>query len=169
MCIGGTLFTRCKMKIRHIVGDLLSVTSGMIVHGCNEEGKMGKGVALSIRKKYESVYYYYLMLKATEGLCIGNVQYVRVDHNLRIVNAIIQRAYGHGRHERYVDYEAVYACFLKIFNRAKIEKVFTISIPKIGAGLGGGDFGKVLDKIKNAAVDTKYEGSLNIYTLEDNV
>lgn len=30
------------MKIRHIVGDLLSVTSGMIVHGCNEKGKMGK-------------------------------------------------------------------------------------------------------------------------------
>ena len=28
------------MKIRHIVGDLLSVTSGMIVHGCNEKGKM---------------------------------------------------------------------------------------------------------------------------------
>lgn len=156
------------MKIRHIVGDLLSVTSGMIVHGCNEEGKMGKGVALSIRKKYESVYYY-LMLKATDGLCIGNVQYVRVDHNLRIVNAIIQRAYGDVHHKRYVDYEAVYACFLKIFNRAKIEKVFTISIPKIGAGLGGGDFGKVLDKIKNAAADTKYEGSLNIYTLEDNL
>lgn len=93
------------MKIRHIVGDLLSVTSGMIVHGCNEKGKMSKGVALSIRKKYESVYYYYLMLKATEGLCIGNVQYVRVDHNLTIVNAIIQRAYGYGHPERYVDYK----------------------------------------------------------------
>lgn len=155
------------MKIRHITGDLLSVTSGMIVHGCNEKGKMSKGVALSIRKKYESVYYYYLMLKATEGLCIGNVQYVRVDHNLTIVNAIIQRAYGDGHPERYVDYEAVYACFLKIFNRAKIDKVFTISIPRIGSGLEGGDFSKVLDSIKKASTDTQYEGSLNIYTLED--
>lgn len=156
------------MKIRYITGDLLSVTSGMIVHGCNEKGKMGKGVALSIRKKYESVYYY-LMLKATEGLCLGDVQYVRIDHNLTIVNAITQKAYGHCHPERHVDYEAVYACFLKIFNRAKIDKVFAISIPKIGVGIGGGDFGKILDKIKNASTDTQYEGSLNIYTLEDNL
>lgn len=38
--------------IEYRKGNLLDITSGVIVHGCNMRGVMGSGVALAIRNKY---------------------------------------------------------------------------------------------------------------------
>ena len=35
--------------IQYKKGDLLSVTKGIIAHGCNAQGVMGSGVALQIK------------------------------------------------------------------------------------------------------------------------
>ena len=42
------------MKI--IKGDLLNETTGLIAHGVNCQGVMGKGIALAIKKKYPQVF-----------------------------------------------------------------------------------------------------------------
>ena len=46
-------------KIEVIKGDVLSIKEGIIVHGCNCQGVMGGGVALSIRNQFPTVYNLY--------------------------------------------------------------------------------------------------------------
>jgi len=138
------------MKVRYITGDLLSVKSGIIVHGCNSKGKMGAGIALAIRDKWPSVYEHYLMWDRP----VGDVQFNRVG-DLIIVNAITQETYGTGLR---VDYNVVRNCFTKIFKRAKANNMFCISIPKIGASS--------LSTMIYAANEAQWDGSLNIYSLD---
>ena len=151
------------MKVRYIVGDLLSVQTGIIVHGCNARGKMGKGVALAIRNKYPSVYKHYLQDIYGGRLFLGEIQYNRVGNDLYIVNAITQDGYGSGVQ---VDYDAVYYCFLKLFSRCTVDNTFSVSVPKTGIGFSGGDFSEILQTIYSAASDARWGGTLNIYTPE---
>ena len=37
-------------------GDLLNVTEGIILHGCNGQGVMGAGVAKAIKMKYPEAF-----------------------------------------------------------------------------------------------------------------
>ena len=63
-------------KIKVKLGDICSVNSGIIVHGCNAQGVMGSGVAKAIRLKYPQVFEDYKnfknqfgTVKLTEKVC----------------------------------------------------------------------------------------------------
>lgn len=151
------------MKINYIKGDLLSVTEGIIVHGCNAQGVMGSGVALAVRQKYPKVYEKYKQEIQLGFLGLGDVQLVKVKQNLFICNAITQEFYGRSN-KLYVSYDAIRNVFLDVFAAAE-DGVYDVSTPKIGAGLGGGDWEVILKIIKEAADEQCYTGNLNIYEL----
>jgi O-acetyl-ADP-ribose deacetylase (regulator of RNase III) len=124
--------------IYYMNGDLLDVTSGIIVHGCNAQGVMGSGVAKAIKQKYPGAFRTYQDAHQSTpgGLKIGEVIW-HVQDSIKIANAITQEFYG--TEKRHVNYAAVVKCFTEVIGYANTMKL-DIYFPKIGAGLGGGDW-----------------------------
>ena len=140
------------MTLEYRKGDLFNVTEGIIAQGCNAQGVMGSGVARIVRDKYPSAYEEYRDLHKVHGLELGEVQIVKVKPNLYIANMITQEFYG--RTKREVSYDAIDECFDNLMTRN--FKEYTINIPKIGAGLGGGDW-SIIEAIIKSNLD-KYKG-----------
>lgn len=151
------------MKINYIKGDLLSTTEGIIVHGCNAQGVMGSGVALAVRQKYPKAYLKYKEEIQRGFLGLGDVQIVKVCEGLFVCNAITQEFYGREK-KLYVSYEAIRETFWSVFSVARRNE-YSVNIPKIGAGLGGGDWERILQIIKESADEQCYTGVLNVYEL----
>jgi O-acetyl-ADP-ribose deacetylase (regulator of RNase III) len=125
--------------IKYVTGDLLGATQKVIMHGCNDFGVMGSGVAAQIRKKWSNVYELYALRYKVFGLRPGDVIPVATVDGKIIVNAITQRGFGRGP-QRYVDYGAVRTCFEKVNLKVVDWEVDEVAMPMIGAGLGGGDW-----------------------------
>ena len=126
-------------------GDVLNVERGIVVHGCNAQGVMGSGIARSVKDRYPKAFFSYRRQYENSGeLKVGDIIPVEVSEDKWIVNAITQRFYGRdGR--RYVDYDGVRSCFLKVAALAK-ENNLPVFYPLIGCDLGGGDW-EVVSKI----------------------
>lgn len=130
-------------------GNLLDATEPYIAHGCNSYGVMGSGVALAIKTKWPKAYEEYHDVSEEEGLELGEIVAVSVDGEKTILNCITQKHYGRSG-EKFVSYDAVDECMQKIA-RLGIDN---IAMPKIGAGLGGGDW-KVIEAIINSRLANK--------------
>lgn len=123
------------------IGSALDVT-GIIVHGCNARGVMGAGIALAIKNRWPHVYAAYRTQYEETGLSLGTVLYVPAEPKVFIANAITQDSTGTGLQ---VSYPAIRECFHNIGEVAR-ELSLPVHYPKIGAGLGGGDW-EVISKI----------------------
>lgn len=135
--------------IKYIKGDLLNTDATCIVHGCNCQGRMASGVAKVIREKYPEVYNAYLELYTNLGnkLPLGYTQMI-VTHDTKLIfNAMTQEFYGRDG-KRYIDYEAIRSCLRMIDVDYEIPYRTKIAMPKIGAGLGGGNW-KIIEQIIN--------------------
>lgn len=138
------------MKIKYCKGDLLLADELHLVHGCNAQGVMGSGVARVIRAAYPQAYEDYITAHKQGKTLLGNI-IVSVQDNGRIIhNAITQEYYGRDG-KTYVSYWAIAECFSKLesFNLGHI------ALPKIGAGLGGGDWQVIEAIIENILVRTQ--------------
>lgn len=127
------------MKIMYKTGNLLDATEPFILHGCNAQGKMNSGVAKAIRDKYPSAYNVYIASIPRGGMTLGRVTYAEQDDGHTILNGIIQEFYGYGGRQ-YVSYEAIKEIIKGVdFLCQKCDQRF-VAMPKIGSGLGGGDW-----------------------------
>lgn len=135
------------MPITHyIAGDLFKTDIPVIAHGCNAQGVMGSGVAKIVKERYAVAYTAYVAFCKTQNVLrlMGRNVAVKCNHNRTIVNMITQERYGRDG-QRYVSYDAISKCFNSLENMG-YEKV---AIPKLGAGLGGGDW-TVIEAIINS-------------------
>lgn len=127
------------MKIEYRQGDLFKTEINCIVHGCNAQGVMGKGVAKLVRELYPKAYeeYYKLWLR-NRALIPGTVQFVNCGNKI-IANAITQKYYAKSYTDthRYVSYDAVADC-MKILNAELAGG--QVAMPKVGSQLGGGNW-----------------------------
>lgn len=126
----------------------------IIAHGCNAQGKMGSGVARVVRNTWPEAYEIYIETHDRFGLNLGTVIYAKSQNKI-IANCITQRFYGR-KLERYVDYSAVGMCFGSLNSYMLDKNLSSIAMPKIGAGLGGGDWNKIEELIKQE-FDNKVE------------
>jgi O-acetyl-ADP-ribose deacetylase (regulator of RNase III) len=133
--------------ITYVQGDLLGATQKVIVHGCNNRGVMGSGVARQIRARWPNVYEVYALKHKVFGLDLGDVIPVATLDGKIIVNAVTQDGFGRDG-QRYVDYAAIERCFEVINDRVDSWEVSEIAMPRIGAGLGGGDW-SIIESIIN--------------------
>lgn len=140
------------MKIVYKQGDLLECSENIILHGCNAQSTMGSGVAKAIRAKYPEAFRAYLA-----GIMeLGIVTYAAMDDNKIIMNAITQEFYGRQVGKQYVSYEAVRECFQRInwwAGNTYKEGDASIAMPKIGAGLGGGEWDVIAQIIEEESVN----------------
>lgn len=129
------------MTIEYRKGNLLDVTEGIIVHGCNAVGVMGSGVAKAIKDKYPGAYNTYKDDIDNGNYGVGDVSWWNKDYDfgLIIASAITQEYYGRDPLVRYVNYVALSKCFDEIMGNAEYQNS-VVYFPKIGAGLGGGDW-----------------------------
>ena len=125
--------------IHYVTGDLLGATQKVIVHGVNAQGVMGSGVAKVIRAKWPEVFESYSLHYKTFGLKLGDILPVTTSDDKIVVNAVTQDKFGRDG-VQYCDYAAIAQCFDQINARALDWEVTEIVMPKIGAGLGGGDW-----------------------------
>lgn len=132
-------------SIIEVSGDLLDITSGMIIHGCNAQGVMGSGIALQLKNKHPGMFSTYVNdvnLWSQKGTrrhdCLGAVSWY-VEDDLVIGSCITQLFYGKDG-ALYVSYDAVDSCAMDVNAMLKSGEFTELHIPKIGAGLGGGSW-----------------------------
>ena len=131
------------MKV--IQGDLIKKAKegefDLIVHGCNCFCTMGAGIAKGIKSEFPEAFD--ADRETTEGSKekLGTCSFAKIERegiNLIVVNGYTQFDYR-GRGMK-VDYDAVRSCMKWIKENYKGKR---IGLPKIGAGLAGGDWGKI--------------------------
>lgn len=139
--------------MEYIKGDILTSEDDVIIHGCNAMGVMGAGLALSIKNKFPIVYEKYRKKYLGDGLFLGEIIPVEIKPNKFIVNCITQEYFG--RSGVYVDYSAIEQCLKRLNNWCREKNLKSVSSPKIGAGLGGGNWSKIEKIIKDNLKDLK--------------
>lgn len=148
--------------IKYVKGDLLNAEQNIIVHQVNCRGVMGSGVAKAIRDKYPEAYRRYLQMyrasldsKFSDPL-LGQAQLITIDDKT-IVNLFGQDNYL-PRGTTQTSYDALVIGFNEIKSSTKED----LAMPKIGCGLGGGDW-----KIVSAIIESVFDDrDVYIYELE---
>lgn len=103
---------------------------------------MGSGVALAVKTKYPQAYKAYL----ENNKYLGSTSKEWVTDDILLINGITQKFYGKDG-KRYVNYSAI----CEVFNEAVMQARaydYSLNFPKIGAGLGGGDW-KIIEQLIN--------------------
>ena len=136
--------------MKEISGDLLKLASegkfDVIIHGCNCQCQMGKGIALAIKNQYPCAYQADLETKKGSRDKLGDYSYASVrsgEYEFVIVNAYTQ-FHWQGKGIK-ADYDAI----RKVMSRIKID--FTgkrVGYPLLGAGLAGGDWAIISEIIE---------------------
>lgn len=145
-----------SVRIEYRKGDLFSAAEpgAIIMHGCNAQGVMGSGVAKIVKERYPEAYeaYKHFTDKYLPSYLLGKALGIDIRNGPTILNAITQEHYGR-ENTRYVSYDAV----AKVFDAlAKIYGVnAVINMPKIGAGLGNGDWNVIESIIKASGIKAK--------------
>lgn len=137
----------------------------IIAHVCNNLGGWGAGVSGSIGRAFPAAKQYYLGFMACADefsidcdLLLGKNLVVNVDSNLVVVNMIAQNGYASVKNPVAIDMHSLEVCLIDLYNWAKYvskENSVSIHLPKIGSGLGGGNWDEILECIeKYATIDT---------------
>lgn len=158
------------MIVKEITKSILDTDLNFIAHGVNCQGRMGSGVAKVLYEKYPQIkeqyleYYdsgIHLALNGTEDF-LGSVQPVKVNDGKIIYNLFTQDNYGYDG-KLYVDYNSIESCFKLLVEMC--PEVNAIAIPKIGAGLAGGNW-EIIKKIINETTGNKLD--VYVYKLKEN-
>ena len=141
------------MSIEIKQGDLFTTDAAYICHQVNCMGRMGSGIAKTIREKFPTAYEeYYQMCRYTNrpSELLGYSQIVNTRGKM-IVNLFAQERYGFdGR--QYTDYDAFRRC-LQMLKRS-IAWNNRIAFPYgIGCGLGGGDWEVIFQMLTEELAD----------------
>lgn len=147
---------------KYINGDLLDAKANYIAHGVNCQGVMGSGVAKVIKEKFPEVYREYsaILNAFPKSILLGYCQIVPIEnYNYKgVLNLFTQFNYGYDK-KRYVNYKAIVDSFTLLNNRCNGK---LIAIPKIGAGLGGGDWNIIKELIDDSTPNTE----IHVYYLK---
>lgn len=139
------------MKIKYIKGDLFTSPINVFIHGCNDQGVFGSGIALEVKNKYPEAYKKYRDEYLDNGLVGGTVIPVETNDKI-IINMITQNFYGKDG-KRYAKYDWIADGFYTLNQFCKQRGVDKVAMPLIGAGLGGGDWAVISAIIESECKD----------------
>ncbi|HEX5684367.1 MAG TPA: macro domain-containing protein [Ideonella sp.] len=128
--------------MKQITGDLLQLALegefDVIVHGCNCQCQMGKGIALSLKRLFPEVYAADCATAKGDAAKLGTISVAPVNRDgvdFYVVNGYTQL------HWRGAGVKADYDAIRRVMNAVKLEfSGKRIAYPKIGAGLAGGEW-----------------------------
>jgi O-acetyl-ADP-ribose deacetylase (regulator of RNase III) len=140
------------MKV--VQGDLIKMAQNgefdAIVHGCNAFCTFGAGIARTVKDVFPEAYEVDQKTKKGNPRKLGTITFATIQATppdaLTIINAYTQFKYWKDKNddptEPLVDYVAVKDAFAQI-KKAFGGKNLRFGIPKIGAGLAGGDWNTI--------------------------
>lgn len=168
------------MKIKYLIGDAtVPVGDGtkIIAHICNDMGGWGRGFVLALSSRWpvekgssspEACYRRWKKQNHVEyPFVLGQIQTVWVEDTTFVCNMIAQRDYRPLQQGKTllnipnINYSSLLECLTRLkieLYRALNEQDFepndkiSINMPRIGAGLGGGDWTKI-EKIINSVFE----------------
>ncbi|CAM6003934.1 unnamed protein product [Sphagnum balticum] len=125
-------------------GDILESDEKRIAHGCNCSGGFGSGFAKAVAARYPSVRESYLHRYNTRGWKLGEVQLLGLGDGSgrELANCATQQRYGSPTEGPYVSYPAI----RQVIKNLVQSWPSGFAIPKIGAGLAGGNW-DIISKI----------------------
>ena len=123
----------------------------IIPHICNDYGAWGAGFVLAVSKKWKLPEEYYRAMPIYE---LGHVTFHDVTNDIIVANMIAQ----HGLRTDLdgnppIRYDALQEALNKV-NIVAVEMKATVHMPKIGAGLAGGDWNEI-EKIIESSLMVK--------------
>lgn len=131
----------------------------IIAHVANNLGKWGKGFVLPLGRAYpevEKVYKKWFKDNQPYPFELGRNQFVHVidgEPNVYVANMVAQDGIMTRATEKekkvYLDYAALQKCLDDLREFAVLENL-SVQMPKIGAGLGGGDWTRIEQMIENS-------------------
>lgn len=148
------------MPVVMLKGDVTKADQDVIAHGVNCKGAMGSGVALALLKRWPRVREEYIEFHKNFGWRLGTVQYIPVNDHQIVANCATQKSYL-PRGQKHVDYEAVEICMQDLYEYCKMHGK-SLAIPKIGAGLAGGDWKEIRKIINKIFVDM----DVHVYSID---
>ena len=150
--------------INYVIDDVFKSTDDVLVHGCNCFCTMRSGVAGTVSRYYPEAYDADCKTVIGDESKVGTYtswtgNHIFHDKQITIVNAYTQHTYGYTKSFVFADYDGIKKVMTKIHKDFKGK---TICMPKIGAGLAGGDW-KIIEKI---LLDVFNDTTINVYVLE---
>lgn len=146
--------------IKYVKGDLFEAPEDIIAHGCNCRNGYGSGVAYTMSQRYPKAKSLFHEKYDEEGWSLGDVQFVLQNDGKYIANCATQDHFV-PRGFKHADYGAIEECMQQVKRFAK-DKGLSIAIPKIGAGLAGGQWHEIEAILKEVFSD--YD--VTVYYLE---
>lgn len=138
----------------------------LLMHGCNNIRAWGSGFVLALNKHWNRPMERYVR---DHSCVLGDIQYVKVEENLWVVNAITQNGCGTDtiHHlDRHIEtcpfkYDALISCCRKVQSDINLIEFNTnteacVVMPKIGAGLGGGNWPVIARLIEDCITSDTY-------------
>jgi O-acetyl-ADP-ribose deacetylase (regulator of RNase III) len=155
--------------ISEVKGNLLSLTRGILVFGCNCQGILAGGFGKFVHEKWPDVRAAYAAAHDSPGLYLGDIVAVAsttwgpaslldrhvacfssaLPDELIVVNAMTEFECGKDPDTVYVDYDALEAAFLRIRLLAR-DTGLPVHFPLIGCGLAHGKWEEVAVRIERA-------------------
>jgi O-acetyl-ADP-ribose deacetylase (regulator of RNase III) len=149
--------------MKTVTGNLVSMVKqgqfDIIIHGANIHNTMGSGIAAEIRRELPEMYEADLATRMSDIRKLGHFSVAQlVKYETQTGNPFIDRPFGINLYTQatmggpgvHIDYEAfargMYAINM-MFAAYPVQPKF--GIPKIGAGLGGGDWDRIVDIVKS--------------------
>lgn len=150
--------------MNYVKGNLFDhVKSGIIVHSCNAQQVMGSGFAKEFKAKYPSAFEKYCR-DLNKGYKLGDVSWGGYD-NVTLASLIGQEFYGRDSDTIYTSYDAINKGLDEVFRVAKSNNL-SVSMPKLGSGLGGGDWSIIEAIIKSTTRKNNFlENLITVYEL----
>lgn len=142
------------MPIHEMTGDATRPvqTEGNLVvaHVVNDCGGWGKGFVLAVSKRWPQAEKDYrewaesgrLGRKPPTSFQLGEVLVSKVEPNLSVAHLLAQHGYVGPDNPTPLSYEALTQCLRKLAGIAAVQNA-SIHMPRIGAGLGGGDWPRI--------------------------
>jgi len=144
-----------------LITEMMKMKYDAIVHGCNCFCTMGKGIAKTIKLKFPEAYIEDCKTIPGDKNKLGTYTKADISKTLNKPDTFIINAYTQYDYRKTfdgsdinADYDAIKSVFLLINKDFAGKK---IGIPKIGAGLAGGDWYKIAEIINSVTPDVNIE------------
>ncbi|MDQ1812125.1 macro domain-containing protein [Massilia sp. CCM 9210] len=146
--------------MKKLSGDLLQLAIDgqfdVIIHGCNCQCQMGKGIALSVKRQFPEAYDADCQTAKGDAAKLGTVSIAEVERHGRAFHVVNGYTQYHWRGTGVkADYEAIRGVMKTVKSTFPGKR---IGYPKIGAGLAGGDW-----EVIRAIIDEELAGENHAY------
>jgi O-acetyl-ADP-ribose deacetylase (regulator of RNase III) len=149
--------------IKTVKGDILKFTEDAAGHGCNCKRTMGSGVAKALRAKWPQVYQTDLDYVECAGKKkIGKFSRANVGENKKVYNIYTQVEFL-PRGIDHFEYDGFKEGLSAVCDNMLKDGLKSLALPKIGAGLAGGNWSKIKKIIEEVSEEKGID--ITIYEL----